>query len=557
VQDERDDRNAALPRKNIEGNLLIEGLPPGYAALAERVSPRLTLPDGRTVPARNPSAASWVFEPNSTLFRAALGKVFVYGRTWDNMGTPAGLVALDADNFRKYAQQPLAFSADVAFSANHLVVSGRVPLAKGAHLDHGSEHEIITGLLHDGARLEILVDRRTVNLLFARPGSEPNRYLLSYGESMGDKLYVLFNHRTREVVRTQMTGIARLDTFQPNARLVQESWQLAFGPDNMASTPGLDDAWLADAELVELEMQPVAVFSQTLQLKGFTLAGPNKSRVQAEEPPADPEWLTRFVLSAPATKVQLRKYVDDLVTAAPYWHAPDRAELPVTLLAKVGPGNADVLCAALDAASTDSMTPWLLRTAIVRAAGPLDKEPILHSLPDNLELVDAVVKFKWEKDCRDTLLAVLRDEKKDSLPRNWIVAVAALRDPASYPALQSYLVRTRNRQATYNAIRRLPGIELDATVDAAWKKAKAGSRAEAIEAAPMAIDVGKLDALETLVQVLRENDLSQPQPLQRALTVVSRYIPIKGDAPAVIAWYDANKDRLTYNSEKKKFLPST
>jgi hypothetical protein len=72
----------------------------------------------------------------------------------------------------------------------------------------------------------------------------------------------------------------------------------------------------------------------------------------------------------------------------------------------------------------------------------------------------------------------------------------------------------------------------------------------------MAIDAGYPDALATLVEVLRQDDLSAPQQITRAMTLIKRYTPATGDAAAVVAWYDANKDRLVFDARRRKFLPA-
>jgi hypothetical protein len=45
-------------------------------------------------------------------------------------------------------------------------------------------------------------------------------------------------------------------------------------------------------------------------------------------------------------------------------------------------------------------------------------------------------------------------------------------------------------------------------------------------------------------------------PARVGLTLVRRYTPATGKASAVVAWYDANKDRIVFDADQKKFLPS-
>jgi hypothetical protein len=555
VQDLAADQSYSRPMKNVGGDLLISGLPEGYVALPRTVQPRLTGADGQVIPARPPRQTNYIYEADSNLFAAVFGKVFVYGRPWFSGTVPSGLVLLDADEFRKQAQERLTFSARIDFDVDHYVVRSRMPLAKGGHAELGSEHEFIADVLRDGVLVDVILHRRYMNLLFSRPTDAFQTYgfMASFD---GNRTYVLFNRSRREVIRTQLNSVQLLSGPLQGSRLAQETWQISFGPSNMGLTPDLNDAWLAGAELVELELVPAAGFTRELTAQNFVLEGPNKAQVQPPARPVDPEWLTRFVLPPQPTKTQLKEYVGDLLAASQYWHAESWTELPVTMLAKVGPGNTDVLLGAIDRAWPGTNQAYLLQLAVLRAAGPEDKAAVLRALAANPILVDLVVKFGWQADCRDTLIAALRDERKNSLPRSWLTAVAALRDPATYPDLKAYLIRTHSRQSTYNAIRKLPGIDLRDTIAASWKAAESGTQAEAVDAAAMAVDAGYPDALATLVNVLRQDDVSEPQQITRAMTLVKRYTPATGEAAAVVAWYDANKDRLVFNARRGKFLPA-
>jgi ABC-type transport system involved in multi-copper enzyme maturation permease subunit len=557
VQDLLPDQSSSQQLKNVGGNLVVKGLPEGYVALPRSVLPRLTGSDGRTVPARPPRQTNYFFVPFPRMFESAFGQVFVYGQRFYSETVPTGLVLLKADDFRKYAGQRLTFSSDFGFELEHYIIRARMPLAKGSRANLGSEHEIITDVLRDGDLVDVIFHRRYVDLLFAGPSDyfQPDRYLSAFNFSLGNSTYVLLNRNKREVILTQMNGVSRLSEPLSGSRLAQETWQISFGPSDMALTPNLNDAWLAGAELVELELKPAAEFTQSLKLRGFILDGPNTSHLPLPPvPPSDPQWLTRFTLPAQATKVQMREYVDEIVAASQYWHADSRKELPVAMLAKVGPGNADVLLGAIDKARPRSDEVYILQLATLRSAGPEDKVSVLRALAANPALVDLVVKFKWQADCRDTLVAALRDEQKNNLPRGWIAAMAALQDPATYTDLKAYLIRTRSRQSTYNAIRKLPGFDLRDAVAAAWKQALSGPHSGLVDAAAMAVDLGYPDALETLINVLRDDDVSEPEQITKALTLAKHYTPATGEAVDVVAWYDSNKDRLVFDAARRKFL---
>lgn len=557
VQDRPDYRGSAPPKKNLAGTLRFAGIPEGYVALPEATHPRLRLPDGGEIAAREPVGSYFIYEPDATILDAALGRSYVYGYMGQRNEVPSGLALIDPQVYQRYAQQPLRFSANFDFEVDRYAVAARMPLAKGASVAHGSEHEFITDVLHEGGGISIQLNRRTTDLLFGRTRPGPSeKFLTSFMSVLGNRFYLLYNRRNFEVL--EMSSYNWLNQPQGMGQLRVENWVLSFGTNASGyMTPDLDAGWLADAELVELELVPAAEFRLPLTVDNFVLAGPNISREPAPPPaPMDPIWLTRFSLPEHPTKGQMAAYAYDVVVAAQYWRDPVNSEaLPVEMLAKVGPGNADVLLKTLDRVRPASFQAWELVLAAVRAAGPADKAAVLRALAANPELADLVVKYQWQQDCRGVLLAKLNDPTQKDLPRNWIVATAALEDPSTYPALKGYLLRARNRQMTYNVIRKLPGIDLRSTVDSAWAQARNGTQAERVDAAAIAIDLGRADALELLVNILRQNDMSRPRDLTRATNLVLRYTPAKGDTAALVAWYDAHRGSLVYNPRRHKFLP--
>lgn len=556
--DDQQMQGQSNPSKRIEGWLYVQGLPSGYGVLPRAVRTKLTLSTGETVPSRNPRLPKFGYTPSPLLFESATEGAFIFGYPnyhFPEGGTSSGLAEVDADTFRRYAGRPLACAADIDLELVQFVVKARMPLVRGAHAHSGSETEFITDILQDGERTDIILELRRPNLLFERPAELPysSGYLVYLNQM--ETCYLLVNQKRAEAVRVNMNETRSIQGPEQNGRIMRQTWRLSFGSDSWAPTPDLTPAWLADAELVEVTPMPVAEFTQSLTDGDFLLNAPNQLKTRIPDPPpTDTSWLTRVSLPKDATKEAAREYVDRVLAVAGNWEAPPRwSTLPEDMLANVGPEHLDVL---LEARGLRPQQRDLITTAILRTAGAQNRALVLGGLATDRRLVSLVVKFHWESGCRKVLLDALADQKQDNLPYNWIVAAANLKDPSTYPALKAYLVRSRNRQAAYFAIRRLPGIDIGPTVAAAWKRAQSGPRAELVDAACMAIDQGYPEALDTLVGVLRDNDVSEPQLHQRAMTLVQRYTPARGDATALVAWYDAHKDRLAFNVRRRKFLPT-
>ena len=69
----------------------------------------------------------------------------------------------------------------------------------------------------------------------------------------------------------------------------------------------------------------------------------------------------------------------------------------------------------------------------------------------------------------------------------------------------------------------------------------------------MAADFGHADALEVLADILKQDEEGADQ--RRAAVLFRRYTPATGDNAALIAWYEANRDRLVFDPKQKQFLP--
>jgi hypothetical protein len=213
------------------------------------------------------------------------------------------------------------------------------------------------------------------------------------------------------------------------------------------------------------------------------------------------------MLPANPTKAQVREYVDALLALS---QREAHAGLLTDMLKKVGHENIDVL---LDVQDTfrNGRLGGALDMAAAQITEPGDKKLVLGELEKHPLLVDVVVKNDWAPEARETLLSGLRDAQQRALPADWIKAVASLRDPATYPDLEAYLVRCRRKQETFNAIRRLPGMELADTVDLAWKQAKIEGPGDVLAAAGMAAGYGHIDALDELAKILKDDESSSAE----------------------------------------------
>jgi hypothetical protein len=541
-------RGTALKEKVIRAVIATSGLPAGYLAIPKAVRPQLAQMDGTKLDAHVPAdAMAPSYFPQVSPLEVALGGVPIMNGAASD-GPPAPIVSVSGDVFREHSTQPLRLTADLDMAVFKYVVVAEMPVARGSRFDRGSEHLVLTDVLHNGTGVDIMAEQRAISLLFDGTSRPPNP--MSFTLDAGETVYLLCNEKRHQALIQKQE--AQVGFWGPSANygpLVHQSLEFSFGPSGVYLTPDLTDEWLADAKLVRLQLVPVGSFSKQLVYERFKLEGPNRSPSKASaRQDSNADAVAMVSLPANPTKTQAREYVDTLLALS---QRDAHTGLLTEKLKEVGHDNIDVL---LDVQDTfrNGRLEGALDTAIAQIAQPEDKKVILGALEKHNLLVDVVVRNNWAADARETLLAGLRDAGQRSLPADWIRAVASLGDRATYPDLEAYLVRCRRKQETFNLIRKLPGIELAATVDLAWKQAKLESPGEVLAAAGMAAGYGHLDALDELAKILKDDESSSAEQT-RASNIIKHYTVATGDNDAVVAWYESNRDHLVFDPKARKF----
>jgi hypothetical protein len=199
--------------------------------------------------------------------------------------------------------------------------------------------------------------------------------------------------------------------------------------------------------------------------------------------------LNQITLPSDSTKEQVVEYVNRIAAASAGQTAFSFEDPQIGMLTEVGSGNIDAL---LNAPASLS---FYIVSAISGLADDEHKQMIIDALPKYVQLIHLIVQKGWVDDARPILIAVLHTHP-GYLPREWIDIVAAFQDPSTYDDLKEYLVNGANRLWTYEALSRIPGIDLSRTVAEAWAKAKFGcSDRERAAMATIALRFGHQDAL--------------------------------------------------------------
>jgi hypothetical protein len=261
----------------------------------------------------------------------------------------------------------------------------------------------------------------------------------------------------------------------------------------------------------------------------------------------DVEALAKIQLPASPTKWQAADYIAAIAAATKDQKAFSYEDPQVDMLAKVGPDNLDLLLNA--PASLD------LYVAEVAAqfANDSNKSMIISALKRNMHLIHVIVERGWVEDARSVLVAGVRGQPK-YLPSQWIAAVASLRDPSTYNDLISYLIRGPDRLRTYQALQKIPGLDLTAAVESAWQKVNtACNTAERTSLTPAALATGHTDALAKVVDSLQKLR-SDREWLPGDRQLLLKHTTATGTDAQLTQWYEQNKSNLVFDGTAAKFL---
>jgi hypothetical protein len=250
-------------------------------------------------------------------------------------------------------------------------------------------------------------------------------------------------------------------------------------------------------------------------------------------------------------KEQVRAYIAAIVKSSQGRRTWSTSDPEVKMLKKVGPGNIDLLIQAL-AHATDT---FHLQYTIVALADESSKRVILENLETHPSLAGVVLKWGWERDAKQTLVKELKG-LEEFLPTEWIIAVARLRDPATYPLLRKYFINSSNKHSTYEAIKDLPIEDLAGAVKEAWQASREELGGDTMRRymALIAAQHGHLDALEFLAQQwadLPENDEWFANQVRKVFSKITDFTGTGTEAPA---WLKSRWERLKFDPATKRFV---
>ena len=148
---------------------------------------------------------------------------------------------------------------------------GSLQVKPKARYDQGTEHVVITQVLKrmDGAT--VLLRESEVSLFFA---GDRNSHDFAYDLIDRPILYVLRNDKQAQALWPNKDigpGFEFLDLFQKRLRTVPLALRYSAMTNRGQALTELNDAWLADAEIVRIKAREIGRFKKRIRVRDFIM----------------------------------------------------------------------------------------------------------------------------------------------------------------------------------------------------------------------------------------------------------------------------------------------
>jgi hypothetical protein len=252
-------RGVSKPQKQISARLPITGVPPEYTLTIDEIDTKLFTASGEPVPTLSRGQV-WNDFNRMSVFDAmnvALGGTTLFFNKGGTSKQPSGeLFAVSDAIFAKYAGEPLRLDTQLRMSAFRYEITAAMPPKVGERYVSGSFLIVVADLSLEPDGVALLLHERWTELRLA-----PSYNLRSVD-------FVLLNAKRGEAVLAESNGNEFIAANNLRFRLLR----LSFTPkDEGKRSPDIDEEWLAEAELLRLELRPVAEFMHELQDNDFRM----------------------------------------------------------------------------------------------------------------------------------------------------------------------------------------------------------------------------------------------------------------------------------------------
>ena len=312
---------------------------------------------------------------------------------------------------------------------------------------------------------------------------------------------------------------------------------------------------------LEKELQQVREVAELPEHERMRRFHERQMAAQRPKPVEQPK-LAEIKLPEDPTHEQIQQYVRAILASTGHV-SPSPHEPHVQMLTRIGSSNLEILLDELaGTAIRPGTSPHFLQRAIESLVGPQHKQLILDRLVTQPSLITVVEKMGWVDDARPLLIEGLK-RRPANLPSQWITYIAKLEDPKTYEALKEAMIQSPQPATVYDAIRDLPGIDLDEAVRQTWKRLqhRIGNDSAKAGFVTIAIAHGDKDALGAFIDIIDVNDTFDLHHkgwafLDRTISprrVVLKHIDFHGSDAEITVWYEKNYHDLAFDKSRRVF----
>jgi hypothetical protein len=252
------------PQKTLHARILVTGADPPLAVEVARVTGAITFADGSRMDAASGPESQRLGSWNPTVVESLIGAHVV---NLDEQALDTALLTAPAPEYDRHAGQTGRLDVQVGLAIKRYRIAAELPAEVGATYDDGVVHsELRTVANHDGSLQAMLADTQVSLLLLPRAAVHRRMLFMRFNP---DVLYVLRNRRRGEAFWP--ANGATFGFGSPSRTRIDHATMILSYASTPESGPRIDDAWLAGADLVRLESEPVVDSSQHVVVPDFTI----------------------------------------------------------------------------------------------------------------------------------------------------------------------------------------------------------------------------------------------------------------------------------------------
>lgn len=308
-------------------------------------------------------------------------------------------------------------------------------------------------------------------------------------------------------------------------------------------TPSMDDFQNMQRKMSLLEKKLNALEKKLKKLE--TKKKSTSSSRSFSSNKGDVEALEKIKLKDEPSEQDVKSYIAKIASASEGQNSYSPDDTQVRLLKKIPSKYVHVLLS-----HTGHKLNFHIGYAIPDLVDESHKDIVIKNLVKHKELVSSVIRYGWVEDAWSALLIGLRSE--NHLSHEWLSLVARKNKEDGNKALLEHVTRSVSNDTLQMMLTtKIPRKDIKKAVLKNWEIKQYGHQWEMNSSALCAVQFGSESALHKVADLVASTDQRYSYYKRQAWPVFAQVLDYEGDA---MEWYKKNKDQLSYDDVKKKFV---